>query len=261
MAARANCVLGYHRYIPYVLLPLSRSSSCDQEQVTQRSIGRSRTATHQWGLSYIYERAARPLLAAVWLIKRWQYGTYGCNPSSLCQLQLQLPLELLHSFYLFHCDLSLFYKACGLHSKALPLLHAAWLAPLQGLLRWVLFCSWVCVIFQLIKLIKWANWRFGDLNYVTHCGDLCARRVHKLGDLISKLSWLHFFESRFPWDRLIHVVNAFDLNYQGAISSRFHCAPIVVGAHPRRRQINSRSELPFNLSMSSKLSGPWERLL
>lgn len=79
-----------------------------------------------------------------------------------------------------------------------------------------------------------------------HCGDLCARRVHKLGDLISKLSWLHFFESRFPWDRLIQVVNAFDLNYQGAISSRFHCAPIVVGAHPRRRQINSRSELPFN---------------
>lgn len=80
------------------------------------------------------------------------------------------------TFYLIHCDLSLFYKACGLHSKALPLLHAAWLAPLQGLLRWVSFCSCVCVIFQLIKLIKWANWRFGDLNYVGPLrGFMCAQ--------------------------------------------------------------------------------------
>lgn len=97
----------------------------------------------------------------------------------------------LHLTALFLCDLSLFYKACGLHSKALPLLHAAWLAPLQGIsflgpcltfgpLGLILFVC-LCVIFQLIKLIKWANWRFGDLNYVPLRGDLCARRVHKHG--------------------------------------------------------------------------------
>lgn len=163
-------------------------SSCNQEQVTQRSIDRSVAERGQQlingGLSYIYERAARPLLAAVWLIKRWQYGTYGCNPS--CLAPRPPPLTVL-----FLCDLSLFYKACGLHSKALPLLHAAWLAPLQGIsflepcltfgpLGLILFVC-LCVIFQLIKLIKWANWRFGDLNYVPLRGDLCARRVHKHG--------------------------------------------------------------------------------
>lgn len=128
------------------------SFCCNQEQVTQRSIDRSIACGQQLingGLSYIYERAARPLLAAVWLIKRWQYGTYGCNPSCLAPPPPPPPA-------LFLCDLSLFYKACGLHSKALPLLHAAWLAPLQGIsflwpghallsVRWVSFCSCVSV--------------------------------------------------------------------------------------------------------------------
>lgn len=77
-------------------------SSCNQEQVTQRSIDRSVAERGQQlingGLSYIYERAARPLLAAVWLIKRWQYGTYGCNPSCLLLPSLASSFAISHYF-------------------------------------------------------------------------------------------------------------------------------------------------------------------
>jgi len=123
-----------------------------------------------------------------WLIKRWQYGTYGCNQnedgSNRCARNTrsrdlwEAPAPILILIR------SLFYKACWLHSKALPLPECRLISPRPNGYgsRLVFRSDWWAplpathnipppgqfrsrqLILELIKLIKRYNRSLGDLN-------------------------------------------------------------------------------------------------